>query len=132
MEGELKHFIRFALIFSVVFLLGLTAAETKAQTADYKALIGTWDIELTDVGYQMEFVFKMEDGELTGELIFEMGNGIMENITFENNELSFSVSIDAGGQTVGVDVTATIEGNEMTGNMETDMGGSALTGTKRE
>lgn len=128
----MKYFFKVTFVFTVVFLLSLTAVDTSAQTNDHKALIGTWDIELTDVGYQMEFIFKMEDGELIGELVFEMGNGIMENITFENNEISFSVSIDAGGQTVSADVTATIEGTEMTGNMDTDMGGSALTGTKRE
>jgi len=128
----LKYFMKVTFVFTVVFLLSLTVVDTSAQAENYEALIGTWDIELTDVGYQMEFVFIMEDGELIGELVFEMGNGIMENITFENNEVSFSVSIDAGGQTVGADVTATIEGTEMTGNMETDMGGSSITGTKRE
>ncbi|MCJ7680626.1 MAG: hypothetical protein MUP70_07875, partial [Candidatus Aminicenantes bacterium] len=87
---------------------------------------------LTEQGMVMEFVFKMEEDTLVGEMVFEMGGGVMENIVFEDNKLSFSLTVDAGGQTVGVDATATVEGDTMTGFMDTDMGAADFKGTKRK
>ena len=110
----------------------LSATGLFAQSEDSKTLLGTWDVELTEMGMQMQFVFKMEEEKLTGELVFEMGSGFMEDIAFSDNKLTFFVSLDAGGQVVGVDVTATIDGDEMTGTMFTDMGEAEFTGTKRK
>lgn len=124
---------RFLFTLSICFLLGLAAAATPAdQEADYSALVGTWDIELIDMGFHLEFVFKLEEGELSGEMIFEMGNAVMENIEFEDGELTFYVEFDAGGQVMGIDASGTIEENKITGYMASDMGTAEFVGTKRE
>lgn len=118
---------------SLVLLLN-TAAQTAAfnQTDNSSTLIGTWDIELIEMGFQLQFVFKMEDDTLTGEMVFEMGSGTMENIKFEENELSFYVEFDAGGQAMGVDVSGTVEEDKITGFMSSDMGTTDFSGTKRK
>ena len=129
----MKKHIFFSIILSVILLAGFSNQTNAApQSTEFDALIGTWDIELTDAGMVMEFVFKMEEDTLVGEMIFEMGGGVMENIVFEDNKLSFSLTVDAGGQTVGVDATATVDGDTMVGYMDTDMGGSDFTGTKKK
>jgi hypothetical protein len=128
----MKDLLKFILAVCVVFLICFPSArKSYSQSEDYSALIGTWEI-YADVGIQMEFIFTMEEDELTGKLVFEMGEGIMENIEFENNELTFIVAIDAGGQFIEVGVSATIEGDEMTGTLSSDMGEADFTGEKKK
>lgn len=120
-------------LISFILLLNI-AAETADfdQTQESNPLIGTWDIELIEMGFQLQFVFKMEDDTLTGEMVFEMGSGTMENIKFEENELSFYVEFDAGGQIMGVDVSGTVEEDKIKGFMNSDMGTADFSGTKRK
>jgi hypothetical protein len=129
----MKPLFRIMCLISVILLLNI-AAETADfdQTQESNPLIGTWDIELIEMGFQLQFVFKMEDDTLTGEMVFEMGSGTMENIKFEENELSFYVEFDAGGQILGVDVSGTVEEDKITGFMNSDMGTADFSGTKRK
>jgi hypothetical protein len=123
----------FFVLLSLILLTGFAAWTNAApQSSKYEALIGTWDITLDAQGMTMEFVFKMEEDTLVGEMVFEMGGGVMENIMFEDNKLTFSLTIDAGGQTVGVDASGTVEGDTIKGFMDTDMGSADFSGTKRK
>ncbi len=133
MEGLMKRIFKTALVVPLILSLSFPAAAGPlAQSKDVEALIGTWDVELTEMGMQMEFIFKMENDTLSGALEFEMGSGAMEEIVFSENKLTFLVSIDAGGQTISVEAEATVEGDEMTGTMFTEMGDAAFTGRKRK
>ncbi len=119
-----------SLVFSLSFLatIGLcTQAESNAEP-----LLGTWEVELTEMQMLMQFVFKMEEDVLTGSLEFDMGGSVMEDIKFNDNKLTFSVTIDANGQMMGIDVEAIVEDDEMTGTMISDMGEAAFTGKKKE
>ncbi|MCJ7679284.1 MAG: hypothetical protein MUP70_01025 [Candidatus Aminicenantes bacterium] len=123
----------FVCLLALALLSGFAAQTTATpQASKFEALIGIWDIELTEQGMVMEFVFKMEEDTLVGEMVFEMGGGVMENIVFEDNKLTFSLTIDAGGQTVGVDASGTVEGDTIKGFMDTDMGSADFTGPKRK
>jgi len=123
----------FVILLSLILLAGFSGImDATPQSSKYDAIIGTWDIELDGPGMILEFVFTMEEDTLVGEMVFEMGGGVMENIVFEDNKLSFSLTIDVGGQMVGVDASATVEGDTMTGYMDTDMGSTDFTGTKRK
>ena len=129
----MKNFLGLVLVMSLVFLLGIpSTADVFAQTENENPLIGTWDVELTEMQMMMQFTFKMEEDVLTGSLEFDMGGSVMEDISFEDNKLTFNVSIDAGGQMMGIDVEAIIEENEITGTMFTEMGEAIFTGKKRE
>ena len=128
----MKTIFQFILAFSLILLVSFPSAKALiTQSTEYSDLIGTWDIYL-DVGYQLEFVFTMEDDEINGELVFEMGNGTMENIELDDNELTFFVSLDIQGQVIDIGVSATIEGDEMTGMLSSEMGDVAFSGTKRK
>ena len=128
----MKNFSRMVLVLSLVFTLGIpTTSGLFAQAENVKPLIGTWDVELTDMGMLMQFIFKMEDDTLTGLLEFDMGSGIMEEITFTENKLTFLVDIDADGQMISIEGMATIDGEELSGTMITEMGEAVFTGKKR-
>lgn len=119
--------------FALVVLLAFPAAKASfGQVSDPKVLLGTWDIEVLDMGLQMQFVFKIIEEVLTGELVFEMGSGKMTNLKLDKNELSSYVELDVGGQYIGVDITGTIDGDKITGYLNSDMGSVQYTGTKRK
>jgi len=128
----MKRILGMVLILSLVFTLGIpTTSGLFAQTENVKPLLGTWDVELTDMGMVMQFIYKMEDDTITGLLEFDTGGGVMEDIAFTDNKLTFFVSIDAGGQMMGIDVEAAVEEDEMTGVMITEMGEASFTGKKK-
>jgi len=128
----MKKISRMVLVLSLVFMLGIpTTTSLFAQAENVKPLLGTWDVELTDMGMLMQFIFKMEDDSLTGLLEFEMGSGIMEDITFNENKLTFLVDLDADGQMISIEGLATIDGEEMSGTMITEMGEATFTGKKK-
>ena len=129
----MKNSTRLILAISLVFLLILSTVDaSSAQSKDYKALLGSWDVEPVEPAIQMEFVFTIDEDTLYGELRTEMGSGFMEEITFEDNKLTFLVSVDAGGQVFNLKVLATVDDDEMTGIMFSDMGESEFSGKKRK
>ncbi|NOR15210.1 MAG: hypothetical protein GQ544_05865 [Candidatus Aminicenantes bacterium] len=129
----MKNSTRLILVISLVFLLILSTVDaSSAQSKDYKALLGSWDVEPVAPAIQMEFVFTIDEDTLYGELRTEMGSGVMEEITFEDNKLTFLVSVDAGGQVFNLKVLAKVDDDEMTGTMYSDMGESGFSGKKRK
>jgi len=129
----MKKNIKVAFVVTWVLLLSFTTASVlMAQAENYKALLGTWDVELTDMGMQMEFVFTMDGETLTGEMIFDMGGAELEDISFEEGKLTFTANVDAGGGVMGLEAEATIEEENITGVMFSDMGDAEFVGTKRK
>lgn len=129
----MKIFIRTALVLSLVLTLSIpTLTGLFAQSQEKNVLIGTWDVELTEMGMLIEFIFKMEDEILSGVLEFEMGSGVMEDLSFNDNKLTFFVSLDAGGQMIGLDVEGTVEDDTLTGTIFSEMGEAGYTGKKRK
>jgi len=129
----MKSNIKANLALSLVLLFSFsTALAYSAIPQDYDALLGTWDVTLTEMGMEMELIFTLEGDEIKGEMVFDMGGAELEDITFENGTLAFSATVDAGGQTVSLDSTAEIKDDEITGTMSTDMGEMDYSGTKRK
>ncbi|MFA9453200.1 MAG: hypothetical protein ACERK6_04725 [Candidatus Aminicenantaceae bacterium] len=129
----MKKNIKVAFIISWVLLMSFTSASVLiAQAENYTALLGAWDVELTGMGMQMEFIFKMDGETLTGEMNFDMGAAELEDISFEEGKLTFTATVDTGGQTMGIEAEATIEEENITGVMFTEMGEAEFVGTKRK
>jgi hypothetical protein len=132
-EERMTKNVKATLVCSLILLLSFSTAEVlSAQSENNAALLGTWDVELTSMGMQMEFTFKMDGEKLTGEMNFDMGAAEMADIAFEEGKLTFTASVDAGGQMIDIEAEATIEGEEMTGVMFTEMGEAEFVGTKRK
>jgi hypothetical protein len=110
---------------SAAFLAG-------AQEKGYEALIGEWDVQTEDGQYTFVFVFSMEGETLKGIFQGMTGDVEMEELSFEDNELSFTVNIDAGGQTMSIDYSATIEGDTLEGFLSMEYGEANITGKKRK
>ncbi len=129
----MKNISVFVILLFLILLTGYSnSVISSVQSSKFEALIGTWDVELTEMEMVMEFVFKMEDDALTGSLEFDMGSSTMEEITFNENKFTCFVSIDAGGQLMNIEILAEVESEEMTGTMISDMGEAGFMGKKRK
>jgi hypothetical protein len=91
-----KHNQRRLAIFALALALILPAVHGQAQK--YEALLGVWDAETEGAQYTFVFTFKLEDGELAGTFEGQSGEVEMQNLAFEDNRVTFTVEIDAGGQ----------------------------------
>lgn len=110
---------------SATFLVGV-------QEKGYEALIGEWDVQTENGQYTFVFVFSMEGETLKGIFQGMSGDVEMEDFSFEDNELSFTVNIDAGGQAMVIDYSATIEGDSLEGFLSMEYGEANITGKKRK
>ncbi len=95
-------------------------AKPEAATASTgsSAILGTWSFSFTTPGGEQagKMIIKMEDGAYSGVLTSDDGSpdNDMNDISYRDNELSFSFSIDAGGQSVDIVVEGTVEGKNYT------------------
>jgi len=115
----------------VLFCLSV-AFLASAQEANYEALLGEWDVQTEDGQYSFVFIFSMEEDTLAGMFEGPTGEVEMEDISFEDNELMFTVTIDAGGQVMVIDFSATIEEDSLEGFLSMEFGEANITGKKRD
>lgn len=111
--------LRSALGLVAAAALVLPAAELSAQDAD--ELVGEWErtVEIPGGGNFTEtFVFTVEDDVLTGVSSTEFGDTDLEEVSFEDGTLTFSVARNFEGENFTQTFTATVEGDEMTGTVE--------------
>ena len=115
-----------------IILFGLIIASAGAvQKAEYEDLLGEWDVQTEDGQYTFVFVFSMEGETLKGIYKGTTGDVEMEDLSYKEGELSFSVNIDAGGQVMTLDYSATIEGDTLEGYLSMEYGEANITGKKR-
>lgn len=122
-----------ALLFVVIgtFCLGMVSPSA-VQEKEYEALLGEWDVQTEDGQYTFVFVFSMEGDALKGLFKGTTGEYEMEDLSFEDNQVSFTVNIDAGGQTMAIDYTASIDGDSMKGYLSMEYGEANISGEKRK
>jgi hypothetical protein len=121
---------RFGKISLIVCFLALPVLH--AQPQDYGPLLGIWDVETEGGQYQFVFTFSLEDGNLTGTFEGQSGETAMQDLKYEDNRVTFTVEIDAGGQTMVIDFEATVTGDSLEGMLALEFGEAAITGTKRK
>jgi len=93
---------------------------------------GRLHVQTEDGQYTFVFIFSMEGETLKGLFKGTSGDYKMEDLSFEDNELSFTVNIDAGGQTMSIDYSATIKGDILDGYLSMEYGEANITGKKRK
>jgi len=107
----------------LLFSLGVSA-----QSDQYEALLGIWDVETEDGQYSFTFEFKMEEETLKGLFTGTSGETTMDNLKFEDGNLSFSV--DLGGMII--DFKAVIAEGKLEGGLSLEYGEANIFGTKRK
>jgi len=89
---------------------------------------GTWTYELeSPMGASSgTIVIEGSEGDYEGVFTNEQfpGEPELESISVDGNSLSMSVTIDAGGQSMTVQIVCTVDGDEMEGSMDVGQMGS--------
>jgi hypothetical protein len=113
---------------AVIFLAALSPGQTQSAARKYEALLGTWEAQAEGMPYTFVFEFALEDGVLKGKYTGSSGTAKMENLTFENNTVKFTVTVN----TMTLDYTAVIDGDNLSGQVSLEYGRADITGKKRK
>jgi len=115
-------------IFGFVLLCLSLATVLNAQSKKHEVLLGTWDVQTENDTYTFTFEFYMKDESLAGKYTGSSGETEMADLSFEDNELKFSVDVNG----MIIDFSATIEGESLEGMLSLQHGEANITGTKRK
>lgn len=113
---------------SVMMLTALSPGQTQTPAQNYEALLGTWEVQTEGASYTFIFEFFLEDSVLKGKYTGSSGTMKMDNLTFENNSLRFSVTVN----TMTLDYTAAIDRDNLSGQVTLQYGQADITGKKRK
>lgn len=93
--------------------------------------VGMWDVSMdTPVGVMAATVTISPD--LSGNMSStDLGETPLDSLTVMENELKFSATIDAQGQTLTLDFTGMIDGDSLEGRFDSDFGPIPVTGTRQ-
>lgn len=124
MVGIRKKLGRVVSIFAVGVLAGGVAV------AD--GPVGEWKLEAEFGGQVREFTLKIreEGGELKGILTGQRGDQELDDVSFEDGVLKYTLNLERDGQAFSLDFNGTIDGDELDGNYATDFGDFPVTGTR--
>ena len=116
----------------LALVLSMTLQVTALQSQKYGPLLGIWDVETEGAQYTFVFTFYLEEGKLAGKFEGQSGETAMQNLKFEDQRVSFSVEVDAGGQAMLIDFEATVSDEKLDGMLSLEFGEASITGTKRK
>ena len=108
----------------VLVILAACAASSSAPG------VGVWDVNVsTPVGDQASVWTLAADG--TGMMAGDQGDQALEGVMMEGNMITFDVEIDAGGQSLALSFSGTVDGDMLTGEFDSPFGAFAVTGTRQ-
>ena len=106
------------------------ATTEDAPAASSDVLVGTWSYSLNTPGGEQggKMIIRMENGAYAGTLTSDDGSpdNDMRNISFREGTLAFDFGIDAGGQSVDVVVTGTVDGKSYEATATASVGGQSF------
>lgn len=111
-----------------------------AQKGKYDTLVGTWDGSGDYQGqiFYFTFTFTADNDSLKGSWAMDLGTFKVKNIEYkkiedsENYSITGSIDMDMEGQIFPLYLSGTIEKENMTGSLESDMGNTLYSATKRK
>lgn len=118
---EEKSNVRFVFVDGHKFEYEVKKPSKKADPNAKVAVGGSWSYSFEAMGQQMEGVLELVDnsGDISGSITNStMGNkSTIESAELNGNELSFSITMDGGGQTITIEYELIIEGDSMEGTV---------------
>ena len=101
-----------------------------AGCASTNPAVGAWDIEMqTPLGAMPAVLTISEDG--TGSMAGDLGVQELSGIQVDGNNINFSTSIDAQGQSISLTFSGSVEGDLMVGEFGSDFGSFSVSGTRQ-
>ena len=92
--------------------------------------VGVWDVNIdSPVGSQAGVWTINADG--TGTMGSDLGDQDIEGIALEGNTIAFDVDIDAGGQSLSLSFSGTVNGDSLDGEFSSDFGPVPVSGSRQ-
>ena len=133
-EGETMK--RKSLLVMAIFLLMSSLVVFAAVGLD---ISGTWvgSAEVPNAGEPdgITMVLEKKEGSYTGTISDSMGmvsDAELEELSFEDNVLSFNFSVDTGADFLKIEVSLTVDGDSMSGAWQGEDGSSGSIELKKE
>jgi hypothetical protein len=107
----------------VAIVLTLVTSASAIKAADDPT--GTWNWPLENLGwtFQVSAKLKLEGGKLTGTYTGRNMDSPIENGTFKDGNVSFTVTRDLGGTKFTMKYSGTLRGDTITGKIEGERDG---------
>ncbi len=128
-----KTSLPLALVCCLALLTVACGSGGAGKAAAVPAIVGTWNLVLdTPMGKQEPtFTVMQEAGALMGKFTSPQGELEIPTITeTEDGGYAFDMDIDAGGQSLTLKFSGTVDGDNMTGKFASDFGDMPVTGTR--
>ncbi|MBN2314310.1 MAG: hypothetical protein JXM79_10295 [Sedimentisphaerales bacterium] len=131
---ERKTILKVALVGMLVvsFILPVHVS-AQPQRSRRGGLYGDWQIKMKFGEREMESILSFsrnQEGQYTGQWISFWGMTDLKDVTFEDNKLSFTHTVQFGDQEITSKFTGTIEQGELSGLLVNDRGESQITGKR--
>lgn len=111
-----------------VFVEGALEKGREARAAGEEPAVdmtGTWDVDINAEGNSItaEMTITQEGAEFEGTMtVVQLGEARVQDGLVSGNDVSFTVVFSAGGETIEVDMTGTVEGDRGSGSGESPDG----------
>lgn len=113
---------------AVCFFCLCLASQLSAQSKNYEDLLGVWDVETEDGQYSFTFEFTLEEETLKGLFTGTSGEAAMDNLKYEEGNLSFSVDLGS----VVISFKAVVKEDKLEGGLSLEYGDANIFGTRRK
>ena len=93
--------------------------------------VGVWGVEMnTPLGPFPATLTLNEDGSGT-MAVGDLGEGSFDGIIYDGNMVTFTAEVDAGGTTIVLEFSGTVEGDSIEGEFDSDFGAFGVSGTRQ-
>ncbi|MBM3295087.1 MAG: hypothetical protein FJY82_11285 [Candidatus Aminicenantes bacterium] len=106
--------------------------QVEPPEAKYKDVLGIWEAQTEDGQYAFQFAFSLDNGELKGLFSGQMGEFRMENLKYEDGNLTFLVTLNMGGQDIPIAFFVRPAGEALTGMLSLEFGEANITGRRKK
>jgi hypothetical protein len=123
-----------SLIAALVCLAMVLPVQVSAQPPGGRGIYGDWNVSTEFNGMQMQSILSFsrdQDGNQTGQWISFRGVNDLQDVKFEDGQLSFKRVMEGfGGENMTSTFKGTITDDKLTGTLSSDQGDQTLTGQR--
>jgi len=116
-------------VFLMAVIIITIPAASAAQAQKTEALLGTWDVKMEDGSREFVFEFSIKDGTLVGKFTGASGTSEMNELTFADNTVKFSVTVGNG---MVIDFSAIVAEDSLSGTLSLEYGEASISGKRRK
>jgi hypothetical protein len=117
---------------NLLWIFGLLLLATPGLAGEFDEIVGEWEMSLGPRGgRQATLVLEEKDGELSGTWTSERGSVKLRDLTYQDGQLSFSMTGKGEAGEVTLSFSGGLESDELKGELDTPRGAVPASGTRK-